>query len=122
MLRRVSLSRRSPPRLERSRGGDDGRDAQPRPTLVTVGTGKVGRGRVTGNAENTVLDASDHFGHRESGAIVVDLFWHRGDLDDDFRVEVANRRIGIRLILHPTTGREAIRAFYHPFAPSNGLR
>jgi hypothetical protein len=66
--------------------------------------------------------ASDHFGHRESGGIVVDLFWDRGDLDDEFRVVVEDRRGGARFVLYPTTGREAIQAFYHPFsAPRTAL-
>ena len=62
------------------------------------------------------LDAANHFGHRESDGIVVDLFWDRGDADDRFRVEVEDRRMGVRFLLHATTGREAIRAFHHPFA------
>jgi hypothetical protein len=31
------------------------------------------------------LDAANHFGHRESDGIVVDLFLDRGDADDRFR-------------------------------------
>ena len=47
-----------------------------------------------------------------SGAgIVVDLFWDRRDLHDEFRVEVKDRRDGTRLVLYPATGREAIQAF-----------
>jgi hypothetical protein len=60
--------------------------------------------------------ADNHFGHRESDGIVVDLFWDRGSLDDEFRVEVEDRREGTRFVLYPTTGREAIQAFYHPFS------
>ena len=60
--------------------------------------------------------ADDHFGHRESGGIVVDLFWDRGGLDDEFRVEVEDRREGARFVLYPATGSEAIQAFYHPFS------
>jgi hypothetical protein len=58
----------------------------------------------------------NHFGHRESDGIVVDLFWDRGSLDDEFRVEVEDRREGVRFMLYLTTGSEAIHAFYHPFA------
>lgn len=60
--------------------------------------------------------ADSHFGHRESGGIVVDLFWDHGILDDEFRVEVEDRREGARFVLHLTTGSEAIQAFYHPFS------
>jgi hypothetical protein len=63
-----------------------------------------------------VVDAANHFGRRESGGLVVDLFWKRGDLRDEFRVEVEDRRRGDRLLLYPATGREAIHAFHHPFA------
>jgi hypothetical protein len=62
------------------------------------------------------LGAANHFGHRESDGIVVDLFWDRRDADDRFRVEVEDRRMGVRFSLYATTGREAIRAFHHPFA------
>jgi hypothetical protein len=41
-----------------------------------------------------VVDAANHFGRRESGGLVVDLFWKRGDLRDEFRVEVEDRRRG----------------------------
>ncbi len=60
--------------------------------------------------------AANHFGHRESDGIVVDLFWDRGNVADEFRVEVEDQRKGARFVLHPTTGREAIDAFYHPFS------
>jgi hypothetical protein len=67
----------------------------------------------------------DHFAHRETNGVVVDLFWNRGCLDE-FRVEVVDEREGARFVLHPTTGREAIDAFYHPFAAAraalNGKR
>jgi hypothetical protein len=69
-----------------------------------------------------VLTAPGHFGHRENGGIVVDLFWDRGDLEDDFRVEVEDRCEGTRFVLHPTTGREAIQAFYHPFSATEPRR
>jgi hypothetical protein len=58
----------------------------------------------------------DHFGHREGDGVVVDLFWNRGCLEDEFRVEVVDERGGAQFVLYPTTGREAIQAFYHPFA------
>jgi hypothetical protein len=63
-----------------------------------------------------VLTGADHFGHRESGGIVVDLFWKGGNFRDEFRVEVEDDREGTRFVLHPRTGREAIQAFHHPFA------
>jgi hypothetical protein len=63
-----------------------------------------------------VLAAGTHFGHREACGIVVDLFWNRRELKDEFRVEVEDKREGARFVLHPTTGREALQAFYHPFS------
>jgi hypothetical protein len=72
------------------------------------------------------LSKADHFAHRETDGIVVDLFWTRGDLENEFRVEVEDRREGARFVLHPTTGRQAIEAFHHPFsavgAALNGKR
>jgi len=62
-----------------------------------------------------VLTAADHFGHRESDDIVVDLFWSR-ELGDEFRIEVEDRREHVRFRLHARTGKEAIDAFYHPLA------
>ena len=62
------------------------------------------------------MSTNDHFGHRESNCVVVDLFWNRGTLEDEFRVEVADEREGAHFVLRPTTGREAIEAFYHPFS------
>jgi hypothetical protein len=63
-----------------------------------------------------VLTAADHFGHRETGGLVVDLFWNHGSLKEEFRVEVEDEREGARFVFHPRTGREAIEAFYHPFS------
>jgi hypothetical protein len=63
-----------------------------------------------------VLAAGAHFGHREADGIVVDLFWNHGELKSEFRVEVEDRRDGARFVLHPTTGREALQAFYDPFS------
>ena len=63
-----------------------------------------------------MLTAADQFGHRETDGIVVDLFWNRRNLKDEFRVQVEDRRAGTRFVLHPLTGGEAIQAFYHPFA------
>ena len=63
-----------------------------------------------------MLTAADHFGRREIDGIVVDLFWNRRNHEDQFRVEVEDEREGTRFVLHPRTGREAIQAFYHPFA------
>jgi hypothetical protein len=61
------------------------------------------------------LTEANHFAHRESDDIVVDLFWNRG-VGDEFRIEVEDRREDVRFVLHPTTGKEAIQVFYHPFA------
>jgi hypothetical protein len=72
------------------------------------------------------MSTADHFGHREINGVVVDLFWNRGQLEDEFRVEVVDEREGARFVLHPTTGREAVEAFYHPFSAAkaalNGKR
>jgi hypothetical protein len=72
------------------------------------------------------MSAVDHFAHREANGVVVDLFWNRGLVEDEFRVEVVDEREGARFVLHPMTGREAIEAFYHPFtaarAALNGKR
>jgi hypothetical protein len=62
-----------------------------------------------------VRTAADHFGHRETDDVVVDLFWSRRD-GDEFRVEVEDRREHVRFLLYPTSGKEAIDAFYHPLA------
>ena len=66
--------------------------------------------------------ADSHFGHRENDGVVVDLFWERKCLDDEFRVEVEDRREGARFVLHPRTGSEAIQAFYHPFWAARAAR
>jgi hypothetical protein len=72
------------------------------------------------------MSTAEHFGHRELNGVVVDFFWDRGQLEDEFRVEVVDGREGARFVLHPTTGREAIEAFYHPFSAAraalNGKR
>ena len=65
--------------------------------------------------EAQVTGAATHFGHREAGGVVVDLFWDRGNLESEFRVEVEDRRDGARFVLYPQTGREAIQAYRHPF-------
>jgi hypothetical protein len=65
--------------------------------------------------EEEVLGGADHFGHRESDGIVVDLYWNYRDLTDEFRVEVENEREGTRFVLYPRTAREAIQAFRDPF-------
>jgi hypothetical protein len=62
------------------------------------------------------MTTADHFGHRESNGVVVDLFWNRATPEDEFWVEVVDEREGARFVLHPTTGKEAIEAFYHPFS------
>jgi hypothetical protein len=68
-----------------------------------------------GNRRWEVLTAADHFSHRESDGIVVDLYWNRGELEDEFRVEVVDKRERARFVLYPTTGTEAVQAFHHPF-------
>ena len=72
------------------------------------------------------LSKADHFAHRETNGIVVDLFWSRGDHENEFRVEVEDMCEGAHFVLHPTTGKEAVDAFHHPFsaasAPFNGNR
>jgi hypothetical protein len=60
------------------------------------------------------MEAANHFGHRESAGVVVDLYWDGGE--DGFRVEVMDRGRRARFVLRPATGRDAIDAFYHPFA------
>jgi hypothetical protein len=71
------------------------------------------------------MSTADHFAHRETNGVIVDLFWNRGCLDE-FRVEVVDERDGAHFVLHPNTGREAIDAFYHPFSAAraalNGKR
>jgi hypothetical protein len=62
------------------------------------------------------MSTADHFGHRENDGIVVDLFWDRERREDEFRVEVVDERAGVHFVLHPTTGRDALEAFYHPFS------
>ena len=62
---------------------------------------------------------TDHFGHRENDGLVVDLFWDRANPADEFRVEVVDRRHGSGFVLHPMTGKEAVHAFYHPFAAAS---
>jgi hypothetical protein len=69
-----------------------------------------------------MICGTDRFGHREAAGIVVDLFWDRRDLHDEFRVEVKDRRDGTRFVLYPATGREAIQAFHHPFSTPPGTR
>lgn len=69
----------------------------------------------TRNQNRDVLTGSNHFAHREADDVVVDLFWDRNQLEDEFRVEVGDRCAGTRFVLHPLTGEEAMEAFY-PFA------
>jgi hypothetical protein len=66
--------------------------------------------------------ADSHFAHRESDGVLIDLFWERRCPDDEFRVEVEDRREGARLVLHPRTGSEAIQAFHHPFSAAGTAR
>lgn len=57
-----------------------------------------------------------HFAHRESSGYLVDLFWDPDDAAHEFRVEIVDRRSGARLVLFTTTGHDALKTFYHPFA------
>jgi hypothetical protein len=100
--RRLAGARNRPTGVTTSQRTRDGGHARPPATAP---------GRCEG-----VLTTADHFGHRETGGIVVDLFWSRSDVRDDFRVVVEDEREGARFVLHPPTGREAIQAFYHPFS------
>jgi hypothetical protein len=88
--------------------------AQPRSS--TIGSMFVHSTVHLENRRWKVLNAANHFGHRDTDGIVVDLFWNRRYLKDEFRVQVEDRREGTCFVLHPLTGREAIQAFYHPFA------
>jgi hypothetical protein len=65
--------------------------------------------------------AANHFAHREAGEVVVDLFWDRGKLEHEFRVEVEIRADGTHFVLYPTTGKAAVHAFHHPFAAASPL-
>jgi hypothetical protein len=95
------------------------------PLLKRLGRSSTSRASETGTPHRAskthwkvaqVLTAANHFGHRETDGITVDLFWDRSNREDEFRIEVEDRREGARFALHPVTGREAIQAFYHPFA------
>jgi hypothetical protein len=66
-----------------------------------------------------MTSAANHFAHRESGGLVIDLFWDPGKLEDEFRVAVEDRWEGVRFVLHPATGREAIEAYHHPFSAAS---
>ena len=69
-----------------------------------------------------MIRGTDQLGHREADGSVVDLFWDRSDLHDDFCVEVKDRRDGTRFVLYPATGRETIQVFHHPFPAPAGTR
>ena len=60
------------------------------------------------------MSTADHFAHRETDGVVVDVFWNRGLLDDEFRVEVVDEREGGRVVFYATTWSEAIDAYYDP--------
>jgi hypothetical protein len=79
---------------------------------------RPGRGAVV--EMSYALTAANHFAHRETDDIVVDLFWSpRGR--QEFRVEVEDRREQVRFVLYPRTGKDAIAFFYHPFAGGGAL-
>jgi hypothetical protein len=66
-----------------------------------------------------LLTGPDHFAHRKTGGLVVDLFWWRTESGAEFRVVVTDENAGGRFVLRPRSGREAIQAFYRPpVAPS----
>lgn len=66
-----------------------------------------------------MLTAADHFARRETGGLVVDLYWRHRERQDEFLVEVEDEREGVHFVLHPATGRKAIEAFHHPFASTS---
>ena len=68
-----------------------------------------------------MLTAADHFARRETGGLVVDLYWLRKEREDEFLVEVEDDREGVHFVLHLATGREAIETFYHPLASTSVL-
>jgi hypothetical protein len=62
------------------------------------------------------MSTAEHFGHRETDGVVVDLFWNDGLLDDEFRVEAVDEREGNRVVVFATTWGDAIDAYYDPFS------
>lgn len=60
------------------------------------------------------MSTAEHFGHRETDGVVVDLFWNAGLLDDEFRVEVVDKREGGRVVLYARTWNQAIDAYLDP--------
>ena len=66
--------------------------------------------------DSGVLTTAEHFAHREAAGLVVDLYWTRRPFGHEFRVQVMDAWEGTRFVLRPSSGREAIQAFYHPFA------
>jgi|EndMetStandDraft_9_1072997.scaffolds.fasta_scaffold762742_1 hypothetical protein len=60
------------------------------------------------------MSTADHFAHRENDGVVVDLYWNRGLLEDEFRIEVVDERRGDRFVLYSPMLREAIDAYYDP--------
>lgn len=65
--------------------------------------------------EHAAPSMTAHFAHREAGGIAVDLYWTHGDHEDTFRVDVVDHGSRTRFTLYPTTGREAIDVYHHPF-------
>jgi hypothetical protein len=65
------------------------------------------------------MQGDTHFAHRETDGLVVDLFWYSDEVGNEFRVEVEDTREGELFVLRPTTGREAMEAFYHPFSAAH---
>ncbi len=57
------------------------------------------------------MSTADHFAHRENDGVVVDLYWNRGLLEDEFRIEVVDERRGDRFVLYSPMLREAIDAY-----------
>lgn len=72
--------------------------------------------------EGTVISSdSHHFAHRQAAGITVDLYWMHRHYEDTFRVDVFDRSSRTAFTLRPTTGKEALDAFYHPFARVDGV-
>jgi hypothetical protein len=67
------------------------------------------------------MSTAEHFGHRESEGVVVDLFWNDGLLADEFRVEVVDERGGGRVVVYASTWGEAIDAYYDPFSATRAV-
>ena len=63
-----------------------------------------------------VLTAANHFGHREGDGIVVDSVLESRRARGRVSGRGRDKRERARFVIFPTTGREAIQAFHHPFS------